>query len=96
MPACCLTDGELQNACVLCCRTADRVFTIYTRPNPLPRLLTSLALTLACLPVSLAVNEDRRSAVHFFAARGNAEVVQRLLKAGGEVGLADKEGGYRC
>ncbi|KAL4852722.1 Signal recognition particle protein [Chlorella vulgaris] len=38
------------------------------------------------------VNEDRRSAVHFFAARGNAEVVQRLLKAGGEVGLADKEG----
>ncbi|PRW45505.1 signal recognition particle 43 kDa chloroplastic [Chlorella sorokiniana] len=38
------------------------------------------------------VDENRRSAVHFAAAMGKAQLVQRLLAAGGEVDLADKEG----
>ncbi|KAL4422282.1 hypothetical protein ABPG75_008479 [Micractinium tetrahymenae] len=38
------------------------------------------------------VDENRRSALHFAAAMGKAELVARLLKAGGEVDLADKEG----
>lgn len=43
-----------------------------------------------------AVDENRRSAVHFAAAMGKAQLVQRLLAAGGEVDLADKEGEQRC
>lgn len=38
------------------------------------------------------MDENRRSAVHFAAAMGKAQLVQRLLAAGGEVDLADKEG----
>ncbi len=46
-------------------------------------------------PVQMpAVDENRRSAVHFAAAMGKAQLVQRLLAAGGEVDLADKEGAW--
>lgn len=34
--------------------------------------------------------------MHFAAAMGKAQLVQRLLAAGGEVDLADKEGKQRC
>jgi signal recognition particle protein len=38
------------------------------------------------------VDENRRTALHFAAALNKAELVQRLLAAGAEVDLADKEG----
>lgn len=38
------------------------------------------------------VDDDRRSALHFAAALGKAQTVKRLLDAGAEVDLADKEG----
>jgi len=38
------------------------------------------------------VDESRRTALHFAAALNKAELVQRLLAAGAEVDLADKEG----
>ncbi|KAL4419209.1 hypothetical protein ABPG77_000603 [Micractinium sp. CCAP 211/92] len=42
--------------------------------------------------LSRTVDENRRSALHFAAAMGKPDLVTRLLKAGGEVDLADKEG----
>ena len=39
-----------------------------------------------------AVDENRRSALHFAAAMAKPELVTRLLKSGAEVDLADKEG----
>ena len=38
------------------------------------------------------VDDSRRTALHFAAALNKAELVQRLLDAGAEVDLADKEG----
>lgn len=38
------------------------------------------------------VDDARRSALHFAAALGRAELVERLLEQGAEVDLADKEG----
>jgi ankyrin repeat protein len=40
------------------------------------------------------VNAERRSALHFAAAMGKAPLVERLLKAGAEVDLGDKEGAW--
>ena len=38
------------------------------------------------------VDADRRSALHFAAALGKAQLVEELLGAGAEVDLADREG----
>lgn len=42
--------------------------------------------------LSRTLNEDRRSALHFAAALGKADLVRRLVKEGAEVDLGDKEG----
>ena len=42
--------------------------------------------------LSRTLNEDRRSALHFAAALGKADLVRRLIREGAEVDLGDKEG----
>jgi signal recognition particle protein len=42
--------------------------------------------------LSRTLNEDRRSALHYAAALGKADLVKRLIKSGAEVDLGDKEG----
>lgn len=42
--------------------------------------------------LSRTLNEDRRSALHFAAALGKADLVRRLVNEGAEVDLGDKEG----
>ena len=69
----------LGSSAVQCVRNAHRRRTSALRPAFLPR-------------PAVAVDENRRSALHFAAAMGKAALVERLLKAGGEVDLADKEG----
>jgi hypothetical protein len=39
-----------------------------------------------------AIDENRRTALHFVAGLGNEECVQLLMEAGAEVEPADKEG----
>lgn len=42
--------------------------------------------------LSRTLNEERRSALHFAAALGRAELVRRLIREGAEVDLGDQEG----
>ncbi len=42
--------------------------------------------------LSRTLNPDRRSALHFAAALGKADLVRRLIKSGAEVDLGDMEG----
>lgn len=42
--------------------------------------------------LSRTLNPDRRSALHFAAALGKADIVRRLIKSGAEVDLGDTEG----
>ena len=42
--------------------------------------------------LSRTLNPERRSALHFAAALGKADLVRRLIKSGAEVDLGDMEG----
>ena len=82
---------------VLSC-VIDAVFRSVTLRRVGPgRLLCSVcpcarACATAAAAPAAAVDENRRSALHFAAAMGKAALVGRLLARGAEVDLADKEG----